>query len=84
MIVDGRSYVSDGWCYLMDYLVCDIIKELIVKVGEEGSELILDELCEFEFKFFVLVLLEGILEVFVELIVNGYLIEIKEIIVDGG
>ena len=82
-IADGRSYVSDGRCHLLDYSASVPGAEATVDVGMNGSELKLDAPQDVSFTLDAGALVEDEIEVVAELIVNGYPVASQNLRADG-
>lgn len=92
-IADGRSYVSDGLCHLLDFSAAaeqsnqagptTAASSATVHVGVDGSELALTSPQEVTFSLDVAALIEGKDDVRAELIVNGYPVAEKAIRTDA-
>lgn len=83
-IAAGRSYVSDGSCHLMELTAepaGDSSRK--VAVGENGSEMKLDAPAKVTVHVRAAAYKEGAPTLPVELIVNGYPVDKKEITADG-
>ncbi|MEE2990446.1 MAG: CehA/McbA family metallohydrolase [Planctomycetota bacterium] len=82
-IAEGRSYVSDGLCHLLDFVALVPETKTTVQLGVDGSELKLDEPREVSFTLDAAALIEGKDEVQVELIVNGSPVASSNLQADG-
>ena len=71
-IGDGRSYVSDGFCHLLDLSATAATSGKQTLVGLNGSELKLADSGEATFEVDAAALLQGKETVEAELVVNGY------------
>ena len=81
-ISKGRSYVSDGYCHLLDYQASSEKSNLHTEVGVNGSEIALNESENITFSAdFAAKLEAGKSEV--ELVVNGYPVAKQEVKSDG-
>ena len=81
-IAKGRSYVSDGYCHLLDYEASSEKSNLHTEVGVNGSEIALNESENITFSAdFAAKLEAGKSEV--ELVVNGYPVAKQEVKSDG-
>jgi hypothetical protein len=82
-IREGRSYVSDGTCHLMEFAVHPAANEKqLVRVGYEGSELALGKPAKVHLAAKVAARSDG-RKVPLEVIVNGYPVARQEITADG-
>ncbi len=79
-IAAGRSYVSDGTTHLMDF--AGQVGEKKYELGVNGSEIKLEQPQKVRFTVEVASRLNG-KKVPIELVVNGYPVEKKEIVADG-
>lgn len=82
-IAAGRSYVSDGYCHLLDFAASGTGSDTRVKLGVDGSELKLQGQQAVTFNARGAGLIDGKGDVLVELIVNGYPVANKSLKVDG-
>ncbi|MCS5560500.1 MAG: CehA/McbA family metallohydrolase, partial [Marinobacter nauticus] len=82
-IAEGRSYVSDGLCHLLDFVATVPDTKTTVQLGVDGSELKLDEPREVSFTLDASALIEGRGDVEAELIVNGLPVASKSLQADG-
>jgi hypothetical protein len=82
-IADGRSYVSDGLCHLLDFAATSDASGVTARLGLERSELKLQAPEEVTLSANCAGLIEGKGEVLAELIVNGYPVATKRMKVDG-
>ncbi len=80
-IADGRSYVSDGLCHLLNFSAKS--KKSSVELGTNKSELRIKEEEEITLNVNAAALLEENDEIKIELIVNGYPVSEKNILSDG-
>ena len=80
-IADGRSYVSDGLCHLLNFSAKN--NNSSVELGKNKSELRIKEEEEITFNVDAAALLEENDEIKIELIVNGYPVSEKKILSDG-
>ena len=80
---DGRSYVSDGLCHLMNFRATDAKHIKTTQLGVEGSELKLDSPQRVTFNVDGAALIGGKDDVLAELIVNGYPVVSKSLKSDG-
>ncbi|XZE53539.1 CehA/McbA family metallohydrolase [Planctomycetaceae bacterium SH139] len=82
-IATGRSYVSDGFCHLLDFVAVEDASGATARLGIERSEVKLEAPEEVTFSANGAGLIEGKREVLAELIVNGYPVATKSLKVDG-
>lgn len=83
-IAAGRSYVSDGSCHLMNLTVEPSGRpEERVSLGERGSELALDGDSKVKVRVTAAARREGSPKLPVELVVNGYVVQVQELDTDG-
>ena len=82
-IADGRSYVSDGLCHLLDFSAGQTSTQTAVRVGEKRSELRVSSGDELKFHVRAAAYLEGSPDVPVELIVNGFPVDTSRLKTDG-
>lgn len=82
-IADGRSYVSDGQCHLLDFTATGPNVDAPVRMGLNGSELKLDIPREVSFSADGAALMEGKGYVLAELIVNGESVAARSLRADG-
>ena len=80
-IADGRSYVSDGSCHLLNFSAQS--EEGSTEVGTNKSELKLNEKEEVTFNVDAAALMKGSDKVKLELIINGYPVSEKTLTPDG-
>ena len=80
-IADGRSYVSDGSCHLLNFSAQS--EEGSTEVGTNKSELKLNEKEEVTFNVDAAALIKGSDKVKLELIINGYPVSEKMLTPDG-
>ncbi|TWU06368.1 CehA/McbA family metallohydrolase [Stieleria varia] len=82
-IAQGRSYVSDGNCHLLDFSATHAASQGTTHVGEQGSEMRITSGGELTFRVTAGAKLEGEPDLPIELIVNGYPVESKSIPANG-
>jgi len=82
-IADGRSYVSDGRCHLLDFHAMEPRSKSKVNVGVDGSELSLQQPQTVRFNVDIATLIDGEDEIEVELIANGYPVTTQRVKADG-
>ena len=82
-IADGRSYVSDGRCHLLDFSAAAPDLSAKIDVGTHGSELNLDAAEKLSFSLDAAALLDGESDATAELIVNGYPVASQPLKADG-
>lgn len=83
-IAAGRSYVSDGSCHLMDFTLEPVDDQsAAVALGDNNSELTLDEPQGVTARVRAAAYREGQPSLTVALIVNGYVADEQEIVADG-
>lgn len=80
---DGRSYVSDGYCHLINFRASSSDSSAHAEVGVAGSELKLREPGEVRFTVDAAALLSAKDNVKVELVVNGYPVESQSLTTNG-
>ncbi|WP_182868088.1 CehA/McbA family metallohydrolase [Stieleria mannarensis] len=83
-IAEGRSYVSDGNCHLMNYQATRIGTNQTLGVGQDGGELQVNSGDSIGLSVTAAARLPGSPEVPVELIVNGYPVQKQLLRADGG
>ena len=82
-IAEGRSYVSDGSCHLLEFSSRDPQSNVTVNVGEQGSELRIASGRKLSFRVDVATRLDGSPQRQAELVVNGYPVQTREFRADG-
>jgi hypothetical protein len=82
-IAAGRSYVSDGSCHLMELTAEPAGSGRRVALGENGSEMQLDGPAKVTVHVRAAAYRENAPKLPVELIVNGYAVERKDLTADG-
>ena len=82
-IAAGRSYVSDGFCHLLDFNAKASDANTFAQVGVDGSELKLKATQEVSFNLNAAALAEGKNNLQAELIVNGYPVASQNLKADG-
>ena len=81
-IQEGRSYVSDGTTHLMDFAARTGDGKTL-EVGEQGSEIRMDQAGQMTFTAQVAAFQPGKKSVPVELVVNGQVVNTVEVAADG-
>lgn len=82
-IADGRSYVSDGRCHLLNFSAVDPRSQTTVDLGKKGSELRIPASRKLTFKVTMAARLDKSPTLPVELIVNGYPVSKRNLKADG-
>ncbi|MEL6109181.1 MAG: CehA/McbA family metallohydrolase [Planctomycetota bacterium] len=82
-IGNGRSYVSDGYCHLLDFSADGSGSSGSTQVGVDQSEMRLDGGREIDFTVEAAARIQGKTEVNVELVVNGYPVAQQTMKADG-
>jgi hypothetical protein len=82
-IAAGRSYVSDGFCHLLDFNAKASDANISAQLGVDGSELKLKATQEVSFNLNAAALTEGKDSLQAELIVNGYPVARQNLKADG-
>ncbi|MEO1528657.1 MAG: CehA/McbA family metallohydrolase [Planctomycetota bacterium] len=80
---NGRSYVSDGFCHLLDFTAQKQASADVTSVGVDGSELKLEEREAVTFEVEAAALINGKESAEVELVVNGYPVARQLLKADG-
>lgn len=79
----GRSYVSDGYCHLLDFAASESAGNKITEVGVDASELKIDSAGVVDFTVDATALIQGKDQIDVELIVNGFPVDKQTVNADG-
>ena len=82
-MANGRSYVSDGTLHLMDFYAVDMENGAKIQVGKDGSELALSKGNKVSFHVNTAALMPSAGNINIELVVNGYPVDVKSISPDG-
>lgn len=82
-IGDGRSYVTDGFCHLLDFSAASSADNEMTQVGVDGSVINLSDANEVTFEINAAGLIQGKQSALAELIINGYSVESQTITANG-